>query len=363
MKLKSFWITLVLGAIYSPLASAGIAFSFSDITPGGMIPQALLGFQTAADQWSSVLNDNITVNLDIGFTALGPTTLGSASSSTVTLSYSNFTSALAADATSSDDFTASAALQMGSTFNLLINRTSNNPNGSGSATPYLDNDGDTNNSTIWMTTANAKALGFSVAGTDASISFNNAFSWDFDQSDGITPGAYDFTGVAAHEIGHALGFISGVDILDILSPPVGGPLSDEQFTFVSPLDMFRFSADSVSQGAGVIDWTADTRSKYFSIDGGTTAIAQFSTGRNFGDGWQASHWKNLSGLLMDPAVSVGVLKSITAQDIQALDVIGYDIVPEPENVSVFMIGFFLMAFASRKRSERRRLRTMEMQER
>ena len=58
--------------------------------------------------------------------------------------------------------------------------------------------------------------------------------------------------------------------------------------------MFRYSAASFALGA--IDWTADTRNKYFSLDGGVTAGPLFSTGRNFGDGQQASHWKDSLGI-------------------------------------------------------------------
>lgn len=88
---------------------------------------------------------------------------------------------------------------------------------------------------------------------DAKITFNSDFTWDFDPSDGINSGAIDFVGVAIHEIGHALGFISGVDVLDINA----GAANANDFQYVSPLDLYRFSTDSYNLGA--IDWTADTR--------------------------------------------------------------------------------------------------------
>ena len=49
-------------------------------------------------------------------------------------------------------------------------------------------------------------------------------------------------GLAAHEIGHALGFMSGVDILDGNSS--AGSYADSQFTYVNPLDLFRYSTHS-----------------------------------------------------------------------------------------------------------------------
>ncbi len=88
------------------------------------------------------------------------------------------------------------------------------------------------------------------------------------------------------------------------------------------MDLFRYSDQSAGQGA--IDWTADQRDKYFSIDGGQTAIGQFSTGENFGDGSQNCHWVDApaSGI-MAPMFSKGQLLSIDSTDRRMFDVLGY----------------------------------------
>ncbi|MGB7159383.1 MAG: NF038122 family metalloprotease [Tepidisphaeraceae bacterium] len=304
--------------------------------------QADAGFAQAGALWSSRLSDNITINITAAFAPLGPGILGSASSTQGTEAYSVLRAALVADATSADDLSSSALLPATSV-PMLLNRTSNSPHGSGSATPFLDNDGDANNTTIRLTTANAKALGLFPAhnpASDASITFSSNFTFDFNRGDGITAGQFDFVGVAVHEIGHALGFISGVDVLDGNSPPVNIAFPDDAFTFVNTLDLFRFSSSSIANGVGTIDWTANNGAKYFSVNGGTTSTgATFSNGLNFGDGRQASHWKDSLGIgIMDPTAAPGELAVITLMDERGLDVIGYQLVPEPTSLAVLALA-------------------------
>jgi hypothetical protein len=193
-----------------------------------------------------------------------------------------------------------------------------------------------------------KAIGLATTQTsDASISFNSNVSFDFDRSNGISAGSYDFVGMAAHEIGHALGFISGVNILDYNSNN-----SSNSLTYVNSLDLFRFSAESYNQGKNTIDWTADTREKYFSLDGGTTVMVAdaFSTGVLHGDGYDPGHWKNNSNFgLMDPTAGTGELLSISNLDIQAVDVIGWNVaVPEPLTILGAMTAFGFGAAFKRK---------------
>lgn len=353
-------IALCLGWVGSTAVSH--ALSFNLLPSVGTSQAAIDGFAAAGTRWSSQFTDNVNVNLNIAFASLGSGILGSAGSTQAFYTYSGVKTALLADATSAADLTAVANLQAGSAFSMLLNRTSNNPNGVGSATTYVDNDGDANNSIIRMTNANAKALGL-LAGnnsaSDASISFSTAFNWDFDPTDGITAGAFDFVGIATHEIGHALGFISGVDILDGNSPNGTTFFPDNAFTYVSTLDLFRYSTASRNAiGGPVIDWTADNRAKYFSIDGGATQGAAFSTGFTYGDGRQASHWKDNLGLgIMDPTSAPGELLAISANDLRAFDVIGWNkaTAPVPDaasSLSLMSMGLAVVAILRRRRKTR-----------
>ena len=330
-------------AILALTANTTVAITFDFNPAPGTPANVIQGFNDASARWSAILTDSVTVNYDIGFANLGPTTLGGATSDFASFGYATARGALSTDATSADDSAATASLQAGSAFDIMINRTSNSPFGSGDATPYLDNDGDANNNTLRMTRSNAKALGLisaTATARDADITFSDQFTWDFDPDDGITPGAFDFVGVATHEIGHALGFTSGVDILDANAPPHAGPFPDNAFVHVSTLDLFRFSTVSHAQGVGVMDWSANTTDKFFSTDGGTTKIASFSTARNFGDGQQASHFKDGLGLgVMDPTVAAGELLTISNNDKVVFDVIGWDLsgssgdAPEPTHLA------------------------------
>jgi hypothetical protein len=204
---------LVFAALLASAAASSFANTMFNLTfTPGTSAVAQQGFRDAAARWSSLLKDNVTIDLTVGFNPLGPGILGLAQSAESFYSYNAFRTALTSDAKSTQDATAVAHLQPGNSFNMLINRTSNNPNGAGSATPYLDNNGNANNTTMSITIAEAKALALpytqqQLSGCtvtcDGFIQFSSNFTFDFDSSNGIAANAFDFVGVAAHEIGHS----------------------------------------------------------------------------------------------------------------------------------------------------------------
>jgi hypothetical protein len=192
------------------------------------------------------------------------------------------------------------------------------------------------NGNIVASKANLKALGFTGLDTsfgvsDASITFSTGFAFDFDNRDGVTPGQTDFETVAAHEIGHALGFFSIVDSINAGATSVS----------FSTLDLFRFVNDIAGQDPATSgDFTTFPRNLVPGADGITDEIngveRRMSTGLpNISfpgtDGRQASHWKadELTGVfigLMDPTLASGVAYGPADSDFRALDLIGYDVV-------------------------------------
>ena len=79
-----------------------------------------------------------------------------------------------------------------------------------------------------------------------------------------------------------------------------------------------------------------------------------ATGVSNGDGNQASHWKDDATPvpfigIMDPTLSFGTVENITDADFAAMDMIGYDVVPEPATAGFLAVGAIGLLVRRRRR--------------
>jgi hypothetical protein len=347
--------------------------------------QVINGFVTAGDVWRTYFADAITVNIEINFAPLGNGVLGGNLSEYVVPSYSQTKDALALDTTSADDALAVANLQPGASLDFITNDTGFN-NAPNFSPRFRDNNTSgvaaNNNRFLGITRANAKALGFILpAGQDSNITFTDfsdfavpfpvppAIGWDFDPSNGIDANKIDFVGVAVHEICHAMGFDSGVDTVDFVGSPNGParPVDLDEFAVFTTLDLYRYSTNSLAQATQPVGGLRDLAYRqfnvndpstrpFFSINGGATNLATFSTGGFNGDGRQASHWQDNLGIgIMDPSAGLGELGVVSLVDLRAMDAIGWNPqVPEPSSL-VFVAGAIFGLSVYRPRGSIRRV--------
>lgn len=346
MRLKNLMLSGAAMITLSAVPANAVVINLID--QGGVTgSKAEQGFKIAAAYWSSTLTNNATINLGVSFASLGTGIIGSTGSTRADYSVANWEARVNATKSNSaidQNIVLPTLTNGGASFITNGTTTINGLTNDDTSKLAYDNGATTSSKTLYLNTANLKAIGGTAAGVnsksiDGNVTFSSNFGFDFDPTDGISANTFDFIGVAIHEIGHALGFVSGVDFLDIYGigkGPSAGTLnySLNDTSIYSALDMFRYSTDPTNLLLGV-DKTLDLSvggEKYFSVDGGKTALFgnTFSTGRYNGDGQQASHWKDTAGCaigngIMDPTFCFGQTGYVTGLDLAAYDAIGYNL--------------------------------------
>jgi hypothetical protein len=274
----------------------------------------IAAFQRAAAIWTARIKTPITIkiNIDYGFRRPNGSTfpedvVGSTSSGTVMVDYATARTNLL----SSSSGTAESVI-----YNSLP------------ASEVPVNTG--NGSAVEVAHSVGQAVGFVPVDANtavATISFNKNMPFDFNPDNGIGFDRLDFVGTAAHEIGHALGFISNA----------GGGSTAPLTTW----DLFRFRSGTtpatfttaqriMSVGGSQVFYTTQT----FRVEGLNTNELSLSNGGpdgGGGDGHQSSHWKadEITGRyigIMDPTIGLGERIVTTDNDFSALENFGWNLV-------------------------------------
>ncbi len=292
-------------------------------------PQARNAFIRAAATWEALIQNDITVIIDVDY---GPTNFGEAWAS------SNILGSTSGQSIGTASFyrtairprliqSASSAEETNLYNQLPLNTVPTNIGATAE---------------MYVTTPILRALGIinadastdqaqGIPGEPPHIAFNSNFQFDFDPSNGIDFNKTDFDAVAVHEIGHALGFTSFAGERELDSTIPNALALWDLFRFAPGVSFGTFSSTQRYMSSG--DTTAGNPVYYA---GG--APLKVSTGRpdgTGGDGEQASHWKddlnnpaNYIGI-MDPTISRGRREVLTSNDLAALDFFGYRLSPAP----------------------------------
>ena len=187
-----------------------------------------------------------------------------------------------------------------------------------------------------VTSANAKAIGI-LAGddpaSDGSVVMSTTTTWTFDPNNRAVPGAHDFIGTAQHEITEVMGRIGFL----------GQGQDQFGFPFDSPIDLFGYSSP------GILNLNIHQPGVYFSINGGATSLRVYNDGTNGGDDKDWASGQNPAFDSFNAFSGTGNVFPMSTVDAQSMDVMGYDLVPEPSTFALAGLGLVAMVGWGRRR--------------
>jgi hypothetical protein len=281
------------GLVITPTFTANFVANF-----GANAVAAENAWIAAANVFSTNFTDNIHINITVDAVA-GTSVFGESFTPLNSISYSTMRSLVVADAKSADDFTAT---------------------GAGGSVAVTD---PTGGGTFWLTRSQAKALGYisDDLANDGTTTFGAGNPFTF--SGAITPGTYDFQGVAAHEISEVMGRL-GIS---------GGTIGSTPNSY-SLIDLFSY------KGAGTRGLGGDGGNN-FSIDNGTTLLKLYNNAQS--NGLDTRDWAPGTNDSFNQFSNSGVVNPVSGVDIREMDVLGYDlaqqvVAPEPGSLTLLGLG-------------------------
>ena len=259
---------------------------------------------SAANTFSANFNDNIHVNITVDAVP-GTSVFGQSSTFLNSTSYSNLRTRMVADASSADDL-----LSLGAGGSMLA------------ADPI------SGTHTWWVSRAEAKAIGLipDDLSNDGTTTFGTGNPFTF--SGAIAPGTYDFKGIAMHEISEVLGRL-GIS---------GGTIGSSANSY-SLIDNFSYTgsgAKGVGNGAG----------NFFSLDNGSSLLKLYNNASL--NGLDSRDWAPGSNDAFNQFSNSGVVNPLSAVDIRLMDVLGYNLIPEPSSGSLVVAGLAIFAFFQKR---------------
>jgi hypothetical protein len=169
----------------------------------------------------------------------------------------------------------------------------------------------------------------SDATTDGTFTFGAGWSYTYDPLNRAVSGKFDFIGIAEHEISELMGRVARLN---------------QTGNGNRPFDVFRYT------GSGTPSTAFTDANVYFSINGGATNLKNFNANGNGGD---LGDWASGSNDAFNAFSSTGVLNDLTPVDFRVMDVIGYNLVPEPGSCALLGIATCMLSiYAWRRRRPR-----------